>query len=164
MPFRGGPLRRLVQPAVRRVSPPETRPPIALTWTPENMVPEPSAVWVERSRHGLSRPSRYSYPGVAPLRIPPLPSSPALGSRVRRHPTTRARPDPLLVGTSGYHGRPLRRCRHLRSDISRYDIGASVEVRHDSTASPVAPSDEVQTLRHQQPPDRLASMKMRGTR
>jgi hypothetical protein len=86
------------------------------------MFPEPSAVWVERSRRGLSRPSRYSYSEVAALRIPPLPSSHALVSRVRRHPTARVELAPALAGTSKSCGQHVRQCRHQRSDISRYDI------------------------------------------
>ena len=82
------------------------------------MFPEPSAVWVERSRHDLSRPSRYSYSRVAALRIPPLPSSHALVPRVRRQPTIRVKPARPIVGTSKSHEQPLRGCDHLRSDDS----------------------------------------------
>lgn len=108
--------------AATRVSPPVPLPPIALTWAPEDMSPEPSAVLVGRSRHALV-PSFAVFVlegdiaeslTVVILSCPCV-SRPKTTDHMRQ---TRS----SSVETNGSPGWRLRRCHHQRSELLRHDI------------------------------------------
>ena len=106
------------------------------------MFPEPSALSVRRSRHGLSRPARYSYSRVAPLRIPPLPSSHPCVSRSETTdcPCRIAR---LRAGTEEWPGNTFTRVATGEA-TSRTTISHTlIESRHVTSRS-CRPDVEVQ--------------------